>query len=104
MSEQLNCRPGDLAVTVRATNPENLGNVVQVIELTSPAPGRALLRDEPGAIWAVEVVVGALHYTKNGTAWTQLVGFVPDRCLRPLRADDDDEETNVKEVEARSIA
>lgn len=104
MSERLNCRPGDLAVTVRATNPANLGNLVVVVALTSPAPGRALLHDEPGAIWLVEVAVGALHYSLNGAEWTQLVGFVPDRCLRPLRDDDAGEETNIKEVSACSIA
>lgn len=78
----LNCKSGDLAITVRSHNPENLGTIVQI----KSAKGLvAWGKREPEFTWLCEVASnGWLVYDLNGYVSTQKVGLIPDRCLKPI--------------------
>jgi hypothetical protein len=86
--DNLNCRPGDLAVTVTATNAENIGVLVEVI---GPADAtRWPLADETGLLWWVRAVGRPMAYVfDDGHVEHLYAGPVPDRCLRPIRGPGD---------------
>jgi len=81
---KLNCSVGDLAITVDCVCPENLGNIVRVVEYLG-------LRDwgntnAPLPSWRVEIESehGWLLYELDGYPETYKTGPVPDRCLRRI--------------------
>jgi hypothetical protein len=85
---KLNCSPGDLAITVNCICPENLGNIVRVVEyLGLKEWGRY---DEPLPTWEVEIQVENrwLLYELDGYPQTSKSGPVPDRCLRRIAPPD----------------
>jgi hypothetical protein len=85
--DNLNCRPGDLAITVVATNAENFGLIVEVIEAAGPD---VWLADEPGLLWWVRAVGRPMAYVfPDGRVMRCAEGPVPDRCLRPIRDPDE---------------
>lgn len=93
----MNCRPGDLAVIVRATRIENLGKIVRCIRLhTDP------LRDADGMRWRMAqaeprwVIDPPIRNTEGVRMLT-----APDSALRPIRDNDGTDETliaNEREV------
>ena len=79
---KLNCRPGDLAITVEAFNPINIGNIVRVLHKHH---NQSALSVEPDDfLWYVE----AAHYLtySRGLKFTRRKrGAAPDSYLRPIR-------------------
>jgi hypothetical protein len=83
----LRCKPGDLAIVISATIPENIGNLVEVVGPTTGLPVKAHWQC---ATWQVRTVSGrkTLVY-KLGNKRTSRVerhaeGPVQDFKLRPL--------------------
>lgn len=70
----MNCKPGDLAVIVRPSNPQNIGKIVRVIEckLTSWIDGST------GYGWSFE---GPVMFGITGVKATR----INDDILRPIR-------------------
>lgn len=66
---KLNCRPGDLAVHINATQVKNIGKIVEIVRYAGALRGKAL--------WVV-----------NG-----LPGFSFDEDLRPIRDQPGEDET-----------
>lgn len=92
---QLNCKPGDLAIVVCAENPENLGQIVEVLGLPN---GRPFKWTEAGHAWRVRTVSRrkTLMYVFRSEAdriARHAYGPVPDRCLRPVSGLADGDET-----------
>lgn len=93
----MNCKPGDLAVIVRATYAENLGRIVHVVE---PWPFRGYpigytmhfrgrkWRIACDADWVIEPVGRPLIGAHAGHSWSA----APDFCLRPIRDQDGEDE------------
>jgi len=80
----LNCRLGDLAVTVRAALPENLGNLVWVIGLHGVDDWWGF--DAPTHLWEVQAIEGAyLTYEfGDGSRVYRETGLLPDSFLKPI--------------------
>lgn len=78
----LNCKVGDLAITVKSHNPENLGNIVKI----KSAHGLVKWGNcKPEFSWVCEIATnGWLVYEDKGYTFTKKVGLVPDRCLKPI--------------------
>ena len=81
---QLNCEVGDLAITVKCSLPENLGNIVRVVSAIgmkkwSPS-------ESPLFTWQVEIATehGWLAYEYETYSETLKSGPVPDQCLRRI--------------------
>lgn len=85
---KLNCSPGDLAMTVKCICPENLGNIVRVVEYLGLKDWG--MSDESLPRWEVEIQVGNrwLLYELDGYPQTSKSGPVPDRCLRRIAPPD----------------
>ena len=94
---QLFCKMDDLAVTVEAELPINIGNVVRIIgasgyEKWSGYKTKIFL-------WKVEVASPErplIYEYPGGTTERLLIGRVPDHFLRPIRPDE------LEEIEALS--
>ena len=87
---QLNCRVGDLAITVRFNQPENVGIIVQIV-------GVCMYIDtwegfeHPIHIWDVDVICKDSHiaYFSDEPIPTRLLfkgGPIPDAFLQPITA------------------
>ena len=79
----LNCRIGDLAITVKCEIPENLGRIVRVVA----SNGIEHWSDYgPMHTWEVETLSKAdtLTYVIKGKLCFKNKGPVPDAFLRPL--------------------
>lgn len=80
----LNCRVGDLAITVKCEIPENLGRIVRVVA----SNGIEHWSDYgPLHTWEVQTLSEAdtLTYVIKGKLCFKSKGPVPDAFLRPLR-------------------
>ena len=81
---KLNCGVGDLAITVTCLNPENLGNIVEILK---PVGFRRWINiAEQVFTWEV-LAVGEnslLLYEIEGWPVTKKVGYVPDLYLRRI--------------------
>jgi len=77
----MNCKPGDLALVVRAALPENVGKVVRCLEI-APAGTEHFDPDE-GPVWHID--------RKLPTIWGRLVPYAFDRRLMPIRPSEDHE-------------
>jgi hypothetical protein len=83
----MNCRPGDLAVVVRACNAENLGGLVRVV-------GPGMLFD-----WHIDPLFDLRHvvdpHTRAGIrpGGGRLYVEADDVQLRPIRDQDGEDET-----------
>jgi len=87
MTAPTRCKPGDLAICVNATVPENIGNIVEVL---GPPTGIPFQGPWACATWQVRTASGrkTLVY-KHGAGRRSKVerhaeGPVPDFRLRPL--------------------
>jgi hypothetical protein len=84
-----NCKPGDLAIVVKAYNACNVGTIVKVLR---PNNDQAALYT-PGAdiIWLAEAA-HLLTYDYGGVLKRERTGPVPDSYLRPIRGNPKNEE------------
>lgn len=87
----MNCKPGDLAIVIRCTDPKNIGRTVRCLyqitrmeTLTLP-DGTVGYSDELNP-WVVEVQSGPAH-RQNGTCG--IYGAVGDDRLLPIRPEPD---------------
>ena len=82
--EKLNCSVGDLAITVKANLPVNLGNIVRIIGSQGLQEWEG--QDEPLYTWDVEIVGEDryLHYDYDGEIVKVKEGPAPDQYLRRL--------------------
>jgi hypothetical protein len=80
----LNCRLGDLAVTVKAEIPENLGNIVRVVGFSGVKRWYGF--KEPTPLWEVEVVEGGrlVYEYEVGDRRYATEGQIPDAFLKPI--------------------
>ena len=82
---KLNCKVGDLAITVRSEVPQNLGRIVHIIKPLGVEPWSSF---GPVQLWWVESLPGSehlLHYEHaDGTLEQKRQGPVPDILLRPI--------------------
>lgn len=94
----LNCRLGDLAVTIKAELPENLGSIVRVVGFLGAKRWYGF--KEPTPLWEVEVVEGGrLTYEyDDGEREHTTKGQVPDAFLKPITPHKKTEETEELEV------
>ncbi len=81
---KLNCSIGDLAITVKANLPANLGNIVRIIGSQGLQEWEG--QDEPLYTWDVEIVGKDryLHYNYDGEILKVKEGPAPDQYLRRL--------------------
>ena len=79
---KLNCKVGDLAITVKCHCPENLGSIVRI----KKSKGLITWPQEEGLlqVWEVEVANanGWLVYELNDLISSSKTGPVPDKYLR----------------------
>ena len=82
--KSLNCRLGDLAVTVKAAFPENLGRIVRIVG--SHGHGKWWGFDAPTHLWEIEVIKGAriIYEYDNGSRKAHTRGLAPDAYLKPI--------------------
>jgi len=80
----LNCAVGDLAITVKANLPANLGNIVRIIASQGLQEWEG--HDEPMHTWDVQIVGEGryLHYNCDGEIVKLKEGPAPDQYLRRL--------------------
>ena len=94
---KLNCRPGDLAITVEAYNPTNIGSIVRVLHKHH---NQSALSVEPDDfLWYVE----AAHYLtySRGLKFTRRKrGAAPDSYLRPIRGNPLGQDVTVQVIES----
>ena len=76
------CKPGDLAVVVKAHNACNIGTIVHVIGLYTGQSG--LCVPEGDVIWEAQAS-NPLTYDFSGVLKRRRIGPVPDSQLRPIR-------------------
>jgi len=89
---QLNCRAGDLAVSINAYNKANIGLIVRVLQLSSPVEQFGMKGHLPA--WEIEVVNASDKLTyllpdnnqgiATGKIFYAVRGFCPDAYLRPI--------------------
>lgn len=91
----MNCKPGDLAITVKADLAENLGKIVRVVSYGGHVSWSGFR--EPTCLWRVSaaIKVCALVYQfSDGERVRVLSGLVPDVFLRPIRPPSGDSGVN----------
>lgn len=98
------CRPGDLAIVVKAHNEVNLGRVVRVLRVHVPEGELAMRKAEP--VWDVEADRELVWTVGERAIWLK-VGPAADSQLRPLRSDmptdSDDEKADTELADALSV-
>ena len=84
----MNCKPGDLAVIVRADNPSNLGRIVRCVRLADDTGGTYGPSGEfaGNQCWWIDASI--VSFDKNA-----VVRICPDYFLRPIRDNDGTDET-----------
>ena len=86
---QLFCKVGDLAVTVEAELPINLGNVVKIVGVSGYQNWSTF--GSKIFLWKVEVASSErplVYENPDGSTERALSGRVPDHYLRPIRPDE----------------
>ena len=94
---QLFCKLGDLAVTVDAELPINIGNIVKIVGVSGYAKWSSYRSKI--FLWKVEVASPdrpLVYENPDGTIEKLLTGRVPDHYLRPIRPDE------LEEIDERS--
>jgi hypothetical protein len=79
----MNCRPGDLAVVIKAMNKQNLGRIVHVIEEHDGSGDLVLDATVLGHIWLVEAA-RPLVWRRAGKRLRRRRGPAPDAYLMPV--------------------
>jgi len=86
---KLFCKIGDLAVTIDAELPINIGNVVKIIGVSGYEKWSSYKTKI--FLWKVEVASSdrpLVYEYPGGIIEKLLVGRIPDRYLRPIRPDE----------------
>ena len=94
---QLFCKLGDLAVTVDAELPINIGNIVKIVGVSGYEKWSSYRTKI--FLWKVEVASPdrpLVYENPDGTIEKLLTGRVPDHYLRPIRPDE------IEEIDERS--
>ena len=81
----MNCRPGDLAISINTRSPENLGLIVRVVRRHIDTPSWNF-HGEP-TWWCVCEQPMTWHFLPTPRIVKAHEGPVPDACLRPIRGD-----------------
>ena len=81
----MNCRPGDLAISINTCWPENIGLIVRVVRRHVDTPAWNF-RGEP-TWWCVCGQPMTWHFLPTTRVVKAHEGPVPDACLRPIRPD-----------------
>jgi hypothetical protein len=83
----MNCKPGDLAVMIRATVPENVGAICAVLVSSTYTE---VLGEQ---VWVVEHQRprASIHY-ETGERLCEVTANVRDSWLRPIRPDEGEDE------------
>jgi hypothetical protein len=76
------CKPGDLAVVVKAHNVCNIGTIVHVIGLNPDQS--SMCAPEGDVIWQAKAS-HPMAYDTSGVITRRRLGPVPDSQLRPIR-------------------
>jgi hypothetical protein len=79
----MNCKPGDLAVILKAEQSENVGRIVRCVRLIGPGElvdGRDWLVTVPGPHWVIEATPGLL-WNRHGRVARRAFW---DAGLRPI--------------------
>lgn len=95
------CKPGDIAIVVFASNTENLGSIVRIIE-PHDGTGDLAFKNESCAVWLAESSkLLTWSRTVNGEKiyYRRNIGPIPDDRLVPIRG----EPTGEHERKAREI-
>jgi hypothetical protein len=79
----MNCRPGDLAIVVRAENKQNLGRIVHVVQEHDGAGDLVLDERVYGHVWLVEAE-RPLVWRRAGKRVRRRRGPAPDDYLLPV--------------------
>ena len=94
---KLNCRPGDIAITVEAFNPINIGSIVRVLHKHH---NQSALTVEPDDfLWYVEAA-HYLTYCKGEKVFRRKRGAAPDSYLRPIRGNPLGKDIGVQVIES----
>jgi hypothetical protein len=95
----MNCKPGDLAMVVRAINARNLGKIVQVVSFVPALKWRTPNGYRIAGGWRLDAPTQGWDGGWNG--------LIPDDCLRPIRDPGDDaadETLDWKQVPSKEVA
>jgi hypothetical protein len=97
------CKVGDLAITVHAYNPENIGKIVRIIGSSGLIEWFGF--DEPTWVWTVQTEGSDLtyQYGKSPKKRYQNQGEVPDVYLRPINPSKLEDDANVEAVIAEPV-
>jgi hypothetical protein len=78
------CREGDLAITVQAYNPENIGKIVRILRSKGVGPWPDL--EGAHQIWEIVSATPGVQlvYSINDKPFYEVKGECPDCFLRPL--------------------
>lgn len=76
------CRPGDLAVVVRPSIPENLGRIVRVVSAYRGPPDVRMRG--ASCIWLIQAA-HPLTWSAHGRPYRDKQGPAPDEALQPIR-------------------
>jgi len=82
----VNCQIGDLAITVDAELPENIGKIFRIVEAKGMSQWSGF--EDPLFLWVVEALgpeCPLVYDHGHGGRSTVLRGLVPDVFLRPIR-------------------
>lgn len=97
---KLNCKPGDLAITIKCDVPDNLGKIVQIIAYEGLQEWPHF--SEPIPVWLIRAYSGhqSLSYLyPDGTLKKSSGGLAPDCFLRPITGLElDDQVVNIQDA------
>lgn len=83
----MNCKPGDLAVIVRADHKENIGALVEVLR-PNDLPVAGWLAASGLFLWRVKASARPLSVTRILGECSVIEAACPDAFLRPIRPGD----------------
>ncbi len=92
---KLNCKVGDLAITIKCQVPDNLGKIVQIIAYEGLQEWPHY--PDPIPVWLIRAYSGSksLSYLyPDGTVQKSNGGLAPDCFLRPISGLEPEEEIN----------
>ena len=81
----MNCRPGDLAISINTRWPENIGLIVRVVRQHINSP--EWYYGETPAWWCVCEQPMTWRFIASGRVVKAHEGPIPDASLRPIRPD-----------------
>ena len=95
------CKPGDLAVVVKADHQCNLGRIVRVVALHD-SKGDLVFPPKFSPVWLVESA-SSMTWKAKGKRYRRKSGPVPDQQLQPIRGLRAADAPNMTEVRSVSM-